>query len=300
MNTSTELDVIVAGCGYAGRLLAQRISASGTRTVGLSRRVQTEFQNFSHLQIDLDNLHCASEINCAGKVVYYLVPPPKSGSVDTRLGNFLDSIATGVPAKFILISTTGVYGNCDGQWVSEESPLNPQADRSIRRVDAEQKSIQWCVSKNIDLTILRVAAIYGPGRIPVERIKKGITLPTPESCGFSNRIHVNDLVSVCMAAANPTPSMIYNVSDGFPMPMTKYYMLVAEIWNLPPPQISDFQTSLASHSRSMQSYLTESRKIDNRRMMQELNIELAFPDARKGLEYCYKVESGLHNAPGVS
>ena len=98
---STALDVIVVGCGYAGRLLAQRISASGIRTVGLSRRVQTEFQNFSHLQTDLDNLHCAPEIDCEGKVVYYLVPPPKSGSVDTRLGNFLDCIVTGVPAKFI-------------------------------------------------------------------------------------------------------------------------------------------------------------------------------------------------------
>ena len=280
--------VLVVGCGYTGRRLAAHFCNNGVETFGVSR-TQSSFQHekFSNVVTDLDKSVLDVPVHSDGMLIYYLVPPPNSGVEDLRLERFLENAVFGTLRKFVLISTTGVYGDCHGAWIDESTAMNPRTDRARRRMDAERRCTNWCERREVSLTILRVAAIYGPGRVPVDRIKQGIRMPTDEKCGYTNRIHVDDLVAVCTAASSLSAGKIYNVSDGHPMRMTEYFRLVAELGGLTPPEVVKGPISQLGHGSVMQQYLSESRKIDNRAMLRDLGISLAYQDVRKGLLHCF-------------
>ena len=280
--------VLIVGCGYTGSRLAAHFCNNGVATVGISRS-QSSFQHdkFSNVLADLDRGVLDVPVRTDNLLIYYLVPPPKFGVEDTRLERFLKKAKFGTPRKFVLISTTGVYGDCRGAWIDESTAVNPQTDRAKRRMDAERRCTDWCERRGVSLTILRVAAIYGPGRVPVERIKQRISVPTDELCGYTNRIHVDDLVAVCVAASSLSAREIYNVSDGHPMRMTEYFRLVAELWGLASLEIVEGPVSQLGHGSTMQQYLTESRKINNQSMLRELGVSLEYPDVRKGLIHCF-------------
>lgn len=280
--------VLIVGCGYTGRRLAAHFCNNGVETFGVSR-TQSSFQHekFSNVVADLDKSDLEVPIRSDGMLIYYLVPPPKSGVEDLRLGRFLKNAVFGTPQKIVLISTTGVYGDCHGAWIDESTAVNPRTDRARRRMDAERRCTNWCERRGVSLTILRVAAIYGPGRVPAERIKQGIRVPTDDICGYTNRIHVDDLVAVCTAASSLSAGEIYNVSDGHPMRMTEYFRLVAELWGLVSPEVVEGPISQHGHGSIMQQYLTESRKIDNQAMLRDLGVSLAYQDVRKGLLHCF-------------
>ena len=135
----------------------------------------------------------------------------------------------------------------------------------------------------MSLAIFRVAGIYGPGRVPVERLRQGIALPKIQPDGYSNRIHVDDLVSACVAGLVGDETGIFNVSDGHPMRYSDYFNLVAEIWNLP--GVAELGTDEVDESLSptMRSYLNESRKIDNQKLLDAFELELRHPHPRLGL-----------------
>ena len=280
--------VLIVGCGYTGRRLAAHFCNNGVETFGVSR-TQSSFQHekFSNVVADLDKIVLEVPVHSDGMLIYYLVPPPNSGVEDLRLERFLENAVFGTLRKFVLISTTGVYGDCHGAWIDESTAVNPQTDRARRRMNAEHRCTNWCERRGVSLTILRVAAIYGPGRVPVDRIKQGIRVPADEKCGYTNRIHVDDLVAVCTAASSLFAGEIYNVSDGHPMRMTEYFRLVAELGGLTPPEVVEGPISQLDHGSIMQQYLTESRKIDNRAMLRDLGVSLAYQDVRKGLLHCF-------------
>ena len=283
------MKMVIVGCGYVGSRLASELVGLGHSVTATTRTTTIKRPVFDAFQLDFDDAPKGAQVNCEGSVVYYLVPPPRGGAVDTRLDKFLNQILCGSPAKFVLISTTGVYGDCQGAWVDESALLNPSTDQAKARVDAERICTSWALLNDIDLVILRVPAIYGPGRAPVKRIRQGLTLPPEEQCGFSNRIHVDDLVQVCRLAGEVEVMGVFNVSDGVPLRMSKYFRIVAEIWNLPEPQLSKSATE--SLSDRMVAYLRDSRKIDNSRMLAELGLSLQYGDVRKGLQMCLEAES---------
>ena len=104
--------------------------------------------------------------------VVYLAPPPDSGTTDPRLATFLAQIEDVTPAVFVYISTTGVYGNAGGALVDEFTPVAPSNDRSRRRVAAECTAQAWCAARGVRCVILRVPGIYGPDRLPLERLRR--------------------------------------------------------------------------------------------------------------------------------
>ena len=280
--------VLIVGCGYTGRRLAAHFCNNGVETFGVSRsRSSFQHDKFSNVVTDLDKSVLEVPVRSDGMLIYYLVPPPNSGVEDLRLERFLKNAVFGTPRKFVLVSTTGVYGDCRGAWIDESTAANPRTDRARRRMDAERRCTDWCARRGVSLTVLRVAAIYGPDRVPVERIQQGIRVPTDEVCGYTNRIHVDDLVAVCVAVSSLSAGEIYNVSDGHPMRMTEYFRLVAELWGLTPPEVVEGPISQLGHGSVMQQYLTESRKIDNQAMLRDLGVSLAYQDVRKGLMHCF-------------
>jgi nucleoside-diphosphate-sugar epimerase len=189
-----------------------------------------------------------------------------------------------LPARIVYISTSGVYGDRGGEWVNEDTPPNPQVNRARRRYDAEQQLRRFGREHNVAVVILRVGGIYGPGRLPRKRLEDRVPIIHEHLAPSTNRIHADDLAQICVAAAQRgRVDTVYNVSDGTDSNMTEYFNIVADYLKLPRPPTIDWQEAERSLSAGMLSYLKESRRMDNRRMLEELRVELQYPTLEAGL-----------------
>jgi nucleoside-diphosphate-sugar epimerase len=289
--------VLIVGCGYLGQRVARREREQGNRVVALVRSAESatglQACGLEVLRVDLDDASTLVGLPTQNAVIYYFAPPPSSGRSDPRISHFLSAIdADALPACIVLVSTSGVYGDCHGEWVDESRPASPDADRAHRRFDAETRLRRWAGEHAVPFVILRVPGIYGPGRLPVERLTRRQPVLREAESPWSNRVHVDDLVSACLAAARHGASgAVYNVSDGHPSTMTDYFNQVADAVGLPrPPQIT-MAEARAQLSEGMQSYLAESKRLDNRRMREELGVEPKYPDLARGLAACVAAEA---------
>lgn len=201
--------------------------------------------------------------------------------------HFLAALAPDRVRRIVYISTTGVYGDCGGDWVDETRPANPQVDRAFRRHDAEQQLQAWHAAGGGELVILRVAGIYGPGKLPLERLQRQTPMVAAEEAPWTNRIHIDDLVQVCEAAMARAPDgAVYNVSDGNPGNMRDYFDRVADLFELPRAPLVRLADADGRLSSGLLSYLGESRRLDNRRMLDELGVSLRYPTLQDGLAAC--------------
>jgi nucleoside-diphosphate-sugar epimerase len=139
----------------------------------------------------------------------------------------------------------------------------------------------------VPVIVLRVGGIYGPGRLPIERLRQALPVLRPEESLPGNRIHADDLAAACVAAGERgRADAIYNVSDGQDSTMTEYFFAVADALGLPRPPTVSLAEARGRLSQVMLSYLTESRRLDNRRMREELGVVLQYPDLASGLRSC--------------
>jgi nucleoside-diphosphate-sugar epimerase len=224
-----------------------------------------------------------------GALIYYFAPPPGKGVTDTRMEAFVSILDTSrLPTRVVLISTTGVYGDCRGEWVTEDRAPNPQTDRARRRLAAETALRRWSEKSGAPIVILRVPGIYGRGYLPEERLRAGDPVLREEESPFSNRIHADDLARVCFIAGHhDRPGIIYNVSDGHPTTMTDFFYRVADLLGIPRPPAITLEQARRQLGEGMLSYLAESKRIDNRRLREELGVQLMYPDLASGLPSCF-------------
>jgi nucleoside-diphosphate-sugar epimerase len=279
--------VSIVGCGYTGSRLAERWLQLTPRVQGFATRTASlqHIESFGGLATGLNLDHPLTQpIDFEGQLVYYSVPPAPIGTHDSRLERLLEH-ATGAPRRMVYISTTGVYGDCRGSHVDEETLPHPQTDRAVRRLAAEHTVSAWADARGVSWTVLRVPGIYGPGRMPVERLRRRepaieLTEATP-----SNRIHVDDLVSACLAAGSAATAhrRIYNVTDGSDDSLTAYLQRVARIAELPLPPLISRADASRTFSVTSWSFLSESRRVDNARMLRELGVTLAYRDLDAGI-----------------
>lgn len=283
--------MLIVGCGDVGTILAQRARAAGEAvrcmvgTAPSARRLQE--LGLDALACDLDQESPALQ-DCGDlSRIHYLAPPPASGSRDPRLRRFLDALPADVRPRIVYVSTTGVYGDCAGDWVDETRAVNPQVDRARRRRDAELQLQAWAAAGRGEFVVLRVAGIYGPGKLPLERLRKGLPMVGEDEAPWTNRIHIEDLVSVCAAAmARGRAGEVYNVSDGNPGNMRDYFDRVADLFGLPRAPLVRLAEAEGTLSAGLLSYLGESRRLDNRKMLAELGVALRFPTLAEGLAAC--------------
>ncbi len=215
--------------------------------------------------------------------IFWFMPPPPQGEQDSRLRRFLLT-AQDTPHRIVLISTTGVYGDCGGRWIDETEPLKPVADRAMRRVDAETALQEWGEQYGGDWVILRVPGIYAADRLPLAYLQRGELVLRAEEAPWTNRIHADDLAAVCKRAMEAAPEhSLYNTTDGHPSTMTDYFNQVADYAGLQrPPQIT-FHEAEKIMSVGMISYLRESRRIGNEKLLRELGVVLRYPSLAMGL-----------------
>jgi nucleoside-diphosphate-sugar epimerase len=281
--------VFIVGCGDIGERIARLCQEKKVQVAGLVRSAASvnRLQNvgIKPVQADLAQLHSLAELPIKQSIVIYLAPPPSDGETDPQIRNFLAAApADALPEKLVLLSTTAVYGDCHGEWINESHPVNPQTARGQRRLDAEQAVNDWSIKTGVPSVILRVGGIYGPGRLPIARLEKGLPILKEAESPFTNRIHQDDLAQICVAAAERGKAgEIYNVSDGLPGTMSRYFKDIAQAHGLPlPPEVS-LEEAQKVMSAGMLSYLKESRRLDNRKLVEELGVVLQYPDLQAGL-----------------
>jgi nucleoside-diphosphate-sugar epimerase len=277
--------VSIIGCGYTGRRLAERLSKSGARVRGFATRAESLRQiaaaGAEALWLDLDAE--MTPLDFTGHLVYYSVPPARQAG-DPRLDRFLHGLL-GEPQRLIYLSTTGVYGNQGGARVNEDTPPAPDTERAARRLAAEIALRTWAESRRVSWCVLRVPGIYGPGRLPLDRLSRTAPAIVPNEASPGNRIHVTDLVTACVAAGFTAAAdrRIYNVTDGSEESHTEYLQRVATIAHLPSPPLISRAEAERTLSPLSWSFLAESRRVDNGRMLTELGVTLQYRDLDAGV-----------------
>jgi nucleoside-diphosphate-sugar epimerase len=183
-----------------------------------------------------------------------------------------------LPKRLVYISTSGVYGDCDGAWVSETHPLKATSPRSQRRVDAEMQIREWARRNRVNASILRVPGIYAADRLPLSRVQQGTPGIIASEDSYTNHIHADDLACISVAALQRGKACrVYHASDDSHLKMGEYFDNLADAFGLPRvPRISRAEAQRVLPEMLL-SFMNESRRLTNQRMKRELKVKLCYP-----------------------
>ncbi len=274
------------GLGYVATALAQAVMPDGWRCAGTSRSEadcqQLEALGIAAFRLDRDRPlpGCAALLADASHILVS-VPPDAAG--DTVLDLHGEDIAKHGAAEWVgYLSTTGVYGNRDGEWVDETTPLRPASDRGRRRMAAEAQWLALGRSAGLPVHVFRLGGIYGPGRNPIDQLRAGTARRIHKKGQVFGRIHVDDIVAtLCASFAQPNPGAIYNLTDDEPAPSDEVVEFAAQLMSLQPPPLEPFDK--AELSAMARSFYAENKRVSNSRIKDELGVALKYPNYRAGL-----------------
>ncbi len=295
--------VLIVGCGDVGQRAARVLGAHGN---GRGQRVSVTALTSSVERVGvlrargirplLGNLDDAATLRRLAGVfhrVLHLAPPPGDAEAgaqwwrDARSENLARALRLrALPDVLVYASTTGVYGDCQGDWVSETRPVAPMTRRGQRRVNAE-RAMRHLGRAGVRVSILRVPGIYGldrPNGTPLARLERGTPLLRSEDDVFTNHIQADDLARACVAALwRGRAQRVYNVSDETDMKMGDYVDLAADLFGKPrPPRVTRTEAE-AQLPATLLSFMSESRRMDATRMHRELRVKLRYPTVVEGL-----------------
>jgi nucleoside-diphosphate-sugar epimerase len=274
------------GLGFSAKVVAAQLHAQGWGVIGTSRSLE-KAANIAALGYDshvFDGAGPLSDASVLAPATHMLFSVPAEEEADAVLRWHADHIARLPNLKWLgYLSTTGVYGNTNGHWVDEATPINPTQARSKRRADAEAGWLRLHSDHGVPVHVFRLAGIYGPGRNQREGVKRGtahrIVKPGQVFC----RIHVEDIAQVLRASmARPHPGAIYNLADDEPAPPQDVVAYATDLLGLPPlPEIPFDQAQLSPMAAS---FYADSRRVRNDRIKTELGVVLKYPTYREGLQ----------------
>lgn len=283
--------VLIIGCGDVGmrvaRLLAPRVRVLAL-TSQAARMAPLRAAGIMPLLGNLDVASSLRRLAALGQRVLHLAPPAPSGSQDLRTAHVLQALRLrSGPEAVVYGSTTGVYGDCQGQWVSEVRALQPHTERAHRRVDAESHVRHFGRATGVHTRVLRIPGIYAPDReggTPLARLQKATPVLRAEDDVYTNHIHADDLARACVLALwRGRAQGVYNINDDAVMKMGDYMDAAAKLYALPLPPRMAHGPLAAVLSPMQMSFLAESRRMDNRRMKRELRLVLHYPSVLDGL-----------------
>ena len=263
------------GHGYSAAALARLLLPRGWTILGTTRKPEKaealRAQGVTPLVIGQDDLPAA-----AARATHVLCSAAPDAQGDPFLPPLEPALRAAAPAWIGYLSTTGVYGDHDGAWVTEDTAPNPEPGRSAWRLEAER---QWL---GLGAHVFRLAGIYGPGRGPFAKVRAGTARRIVKPGQVFGRIHVDDIaLTLAASIAQPRPGRIYNVCDDLPAPPQDVLGYAAELLDLPPPPEEDFAT--AEMTPMARSFYNGNRRVSNDRLRTELGVELLYPDYRAGL-----------------
>lgn len=312
--------VLIVGAGDIARRVVPELLGRNRVYVVARRRDQAEtFAGLGATPVmaDLDDPDSLKGLTGLADAVLHLAPPSAEGSTDTRTRHLISAfdasmLAQGAAAtcegetgagaelgsprrvaRLVYVSTSGVYGDCRGEWVDESRAPNPASPRARRRIDAEEALQAWGRRAGAAVIVLRAPGIYGTERLPLERLRLGTPVLAADDDVFTNHIHADDLAAACVRALDPgAPPGIYNASDDTVLKMGDWFDQVADVFGLPRPPRVRRAAAAATLPPALYSFMTESRRLVNRRMKEELGVILRYPTVRDGLSAAVRVLRG--------
>jgi nucleoside-diphosphate-sugar epimerase len=289
--------LLIVGCGDVARRTLPRLLGHYRVFALLRDPAQFAFWRDAGarpLLADLDRASSLKRISGIADIVLHFAPPAERGSVDGRTQMLLAALARGktLPQRLIYISTSGVYGDCSGERIDETRPTRPQTARAARRVDAEGQLRRFGARHGVRVSILRAPGIYAAQRLPTERLRRGVKALTADDDVFTNHIHADDLAMLaCAALRCGRANRCYNASDDSELRMGDYFDLVADRFSLPRAQRVPRSAAQQEMSPLQLSFMSESRRLDNRRIKQELRAKLRYPQVADGVEAAWRQRS---------
>ncbi|WP_146347953.1 SDR family oxidoreductase [Phaeobacter marinintestinus] len=272
--------LISFGHGYSAQALAKRLLPRGWRIIGTTRSAdKADAMRMAGVEPVLwpDALGDLP----LDQASHLLVSAGPTADGDPVLAILGDRIAANADRLDWVgyLSTTAVYGDHQGSWVDETTPLTPASRRGEWRVAAEQA---WGAIPNLPLHVFRLAGIYGPGRGPFAKVRAGTARRIIKPGQVFSRTHVEDIAQVLDASMlHPEPGAAYNVCDDLPAPPQDVIALAAELLGLPVPPEIPFET--AEMTPMARSFYGESKRVWNDRIKSDLGVRLLYPDYRTGL-----------------
>lgn len=279
--------VLIVGCGYSGQRLAARLVGEGCAVVGTTRSVdraaRLEGAGIRPLVGELTDRELLREMDRFGpEVVFYLVPP--ADEAHDGLGRVLAATARAPLEAFVYASSTSVYGDRNGDWVDETTTPRPEGAAAEARQAAERVVVGAGWDYQTPTRVCRITGIYGPGRTLRGPLEAGDYLLIEGCDTWVNRLHVDDLVSGLIAAwRRGGDGRVYNLADDEPHRASAFAILAADLQGLPRPEWVSEEEAARRLSESRLRRKTSSKRVRNRRLREELGVELRYPTFRDGL-----------------
>ena len=283
--------MLIVGCGDVGLRVAGLLKTS-SRVMALTssgdRVPELQAQGITPLLGNLDQAPTLRRLAGVATHVVHMAPPPLQGHTDPRTRALVLALRLRTqPAALVYGSTTGVYGDCAGEWIDETRRLHPQSERAHRRVDAQDWVHYFGKSGYPRVQVLRIPGIYAldrEGGTPRERLLRGTPVLNAHEDVYTNHIHADDLArGTVLALWRGKPLRAVNVCDGTDMKMGDYMDSVAALWGLTKPARISRQQAQSQLSPMVMSFLNESRRISALRLTQELGLRLRYPTVMDGL-----------------
>ncbi|MEP0942628.1 MAG: SDR family oxidoreductase [Rhizobiaceae bacterium] len=291
------MKVLIFGCGFSGKSIAERLTEKGDQVIGTSRSKDKfdDVQRAGALPLQFDGSTMSDGLLQAMNDVTHLVisiAPPRDENpdnsdsiVDPVLAAFGNQLLKTLMPKLAWVgylSTVGVYGNHDGEWMDESAVLSPTSARSRQRVRAESEWMACAKANDLPLSIFRLSGIYGPGRNALRSANEGRSRRLIKKGQVFNRIHVRDIAKAVELAIDDNASGIFNVTDDEPAAPQDVVAFAHQLLGTEPPPELDFET--AELSPMAQSFYGDNKRVSNERSKAELGMVYEWPDYRAALK----------------
>lgn len=281
------------GFGYCAEYLALRLASRDWSITGTSRTRTTPNRRalndvYLHKFEGLTGLDdTGMEALLASDAVLISVPPEPASGLDPVLALHRNIFKDMPNLKWIgYLSSTGVYGDCNGEWVDETSPLQSTEPRAVARVKAENDWLNEWKAQKLPIHIFRPSGIYGPRRSPIERILHGHGQIISKLGHVFNRIHVADIAKVLETSIlTPTPGEVYNLADDEPAPQEDVMHYAYRLLHREAPCATPFES--AQLSPMARSFYMANKRVKNDKIKENLGVELGYPTYRSGLRAIY-------------
>ena len=280
--------VLIYGYGYVARFLSEKIIANGNTVIATTRdpnKINVQKDKLTLIHPDKVN---SKLVEYGDEITHLIVSVPPNESGDIFLKQYKDSLLNMSSLKWIgYLSATNVYGDHNGEYVSEFSSLKGTTSKGINRIKAEGQWTEHSKENNLPLHIFRIAGIYGPERNIFERIKLNKFNHIIKNDQYFSRIYISDLVNILFASMNkPNPINIYNIADDMPSSMCDVVEFICQKTSCTIPEKISFED--LDKKQQQDSFYSENKRINNRLLKEDLGIILKYPSYREGYEEIIK------------
>ena len=274
--------LLIFGLGYTANTLVDYLKDKNWEVWGTTRTAPTadllRKKNINAL-LWSDESEIKSAINRSDYILHSIAPTEVGDPVYEKFAEQIISRSKQL-SWFGYLSTTSVYGNHDGNWVDEKTPVNPSNNRGRLRLEAENR---WASIDNLPIHIFRLAGIYGVNRNPLDKIRSGKAQLISKPGQFFSRIHVEDIARVLKASIDmPNYGSIYNVCDDMPAAQDEVLDYAAKLINYPDlPKVVFEEADMTPMARS---FYADNKRVKNDLIKREFKLTLKYPDFKSGLD----------------